>query len=139
MSTTIVPAERVAVTGSLPQFVRVPLLHCRHYVRNYFDLFLDLLGRIYSAGGVDDDIIVEPGNTFGDALSLTEQIVADALVQRDANGGESVLLSLIRTILTDEGVAQTDLDGSIQALESVLRNHAAPTFRQKANDLDFSL
>src|SRR5262245_15783461 len=138
MSTTVVPAERTAVVGSLPSFARVPLLHCRHYVRNYFDLFLDLLGRIYSAGNVKDDIIVEPGSTFAQALNITEQVVADALVAPDANG-ESVLLGLIRTIMTDEGVPAGDAADAVQNLVLVLQNDALPTFRQKANQLDQTL
>lgn len=121
-------AKTTAYTGD------VPLVHCRHYVRNYFDLFLDVLSRIYEAGHVDGPIVVEPGDTVGQALNATEQSVAAALAD-----DESAILALVHTIATDQGASSSQADFLVSYLKAELNYVGRPTFALKAYQFGLTL
>jgi hypothetical protein len=114
----------------------VNLVHSRHYVRNYFDLFRDIFDRIYAAGGVTNTVRIEPGDTVGEALNLTEAAVAAALA--DETAGESAVLSLIRTIAEDQGTDPADAD-LVRDIVQLALAQGHPTFAAKADALETGL
>ena len=119
----------------LPTPGPTPLLHCRHYFKNYVDLFQDLVRRVYMAGDVDSPIHVRPGVTVGDALVVSEQQAAEALA---ADDGENLLLGLIRRMAAEWDLAPDDADAVVPYFQYVLRRLEAPTFAEKADELKAS-
>ena len=118
----------------LPPPAPTPLVLCRHYFKNYVDLFQDLVRRVYMAGNVDSPIHVRPGMTVGSALEVTEQQAAAALAVDD---GENLLLGLIRTMLDDSEVAAADVEELMDRLQEILTGPS--TFAEKADAIESAL